>query len=88
MARRARAGSDRALGKIARYCIAWRREGPALLVVCNDFNLNLHKFVERTVRGWKAQGVPVVAYFVRADAGDTGNDDEFLAGSFRSEGRP
>jgi hypothetical protein len=77
--------SDRALGQMSRYCIAWRREGPALLVVCNDYDPGLRTFVNRTVRGWKAQGVPVVAYFVRASAGDVGADDEFPAGTFRNE---
>jgi hypothetical protein len=79
--------SDRALGQMARYCVAWRRQGPALLIVCNEFDPNLRMFVARTVRGWKAQGVPVVAYFVRSDASDTGSDDEFPAGTFKSEGR-
>ena len=75
--------SDRALGQMARYCIAWRQKGPALLVVCNEFDHNLRTFVERTVRGWKAQGVPVMAYFARADGIIEAGDDEFVPGTFK-----
>jgi hypothetical protein len=81
----ASAESDRALGQMARYCIAWRREGPAVLVVCNDFDRNLRTFVERTVRGWKAQGVPVMAYFARQASVESG-DDEFLPETFKAPG--
>jgi hypothetical protein len=77
----ASAESDRILGQMARYCIAWRRKGPALLVVCNEYDDNLRRFVERTVRGWKAQGIPVMAYFARNPQVVAG-DDEFPPGTF------
>jgi hypothetical protein len=38
------------------------------------------------VRGWKAQGVPVMAYFARADADVGAGDDEFLPGTFNTDG--
>lgn len=80
----ASAESDRALGQMARYCMAWRREGPAVLIVCNEYDGNLRTFVERTVRGWKAQGLPVMAFFARSGTVQAG-DDEFEPGTFRAE---
>ena len=73
--------TDRALGQMARYCVAWRRKGPALLIVCNEYDHDLRMFVERTVRGWKAQGIPVMAYFARHPSVAAG-DDEFPPGTF------
>jgi len=60
--------SDRSLGQMLRYLIAWAGRGPAILVVCNAYDDNLRAMVQRHVRSWKAQGVPVMAYFVRSDS--------------------
>jgi hypothetical protein len=60
--------SDRSLGQMLRYLIAWAGKGPAILIVCNQYDDNLRALVQRHVRSWKAQGVPVMAYFVRSRA--------------------
>ena len=76
--------SDRSLGQMQRYSIAWRGRGPALLVVCNEYDDNLRKLTDQAVRGWKRQkkyGVPVMAYFARHPSVAEG-DDEFPADSF------
>ena len=73
--------SDRSLGQMQRYSFAFRRTGPALLVVCNEFDDGLRIFVEKTIRGWKATGSPVMAYFARHPSLADG-DDEFPAGSW------
>lgn len=67
--------TDRALGQMLRYLMAWRSKGPAVLVVCNDYDENLRQFVQRSVRSWKAQGVPVMAYFVRSADDKAALDD-------------
>lgn len=58
--------SDRSLGQMLRYLVAWRSRGPALLLVCNEYDDNLRRLIGRHVKSWKAQGVPILAYFVRA----------------------
>jgi hypothetical protein len=68
--------SDRSLGQMQRYSIAFRRTGPAVLIVCNEYDENLRIFVERTIRAWKSQGTPVLAYFARHPSVIEG-DDEF-----------
>jgi hypothetical protein len=60
--------SDRSLGQMLRYLIAWAGKGPAILIVCNEYDDNLRGMIQRHVRSWKAQGVPVMAYFVRSEA--------------------
>jgi hypothetical protein len=60
--------SDRALGQMLRYLVAWADRGPALLLVCNECNGHLRSLIKRYVRSWQAQGVPVMAYFVRTDS--------------------
>jgi hypothetical protein len=67
--------SDRSLGQMLRYLIAWAGRGPAVLLVCNEYDDNLRAMIQRHVRSWKAQGVPVMAYFVRSGlAEDPGAD--------------
>jgi hypothetical protein len=60
--------SDRALGQMLRYLVAWADKGPALLLVCNECDGHLRALIKRYVRSWQAQGVPVMAYFVRTDS--------------------
>jgi hypothetical protein len=68
--------SDRSLGQMNRYSIGFRRHGPALLVVCNEYDDELRVLVEKTVRSWKTHGAPVMAYFAR-DPNVRDEDSEF-----------
>jgi hypothetical protein len=76
--------SDRSLGQMSRYSMAFRRKGPALLVVCNEFDAELRVFVEKTIRGWKTHGAPVMAYFAREP--DVRSEDSEFTQSWNSSG--
>ena len=69
--------SDRALGQMLRYLVAWREKGPALLLICGEANENLKAYVTIYIRSWKGARVPIFAWFIRTAEGVVpGTEDE------------
>lgn len=62
--------TDRALGQLLRYLWLWRTKGTAVLVICGEYDRHLKALAQNYVRGWRAQGLPVMALFVRETEGD------------------
>jgi hypothetical protein len=60
------ATADRAVGQLTRYVAYWRKRGPSLLLICDEFDAHLRKVVDEQVRRWKALDIPVMAYYVRS----------------------
>jgi hypothetical protein len=60
-----------------RYLLAWKRRGPAVLVVCGDCSEELRFLIRTYVVGWRRQiQLPVTVYFKRDSTAPT--DDEFM----------
>ncbi len=60
------ASADRAVGQVTRYLHYWRKHGPSLLLVCNEFHPGLREIVDSQVGIWKKSQIPVMAHYVRS----------------------
>jgi hypothetical protein len=63
--------TDRALGQVVRYLLAWKTRGPALLIVCGDCRPLYQALVKMYTTLWRrVLRIPVTVYFLRADRAD------------------
>lgn len=69
--------TDRAMGQMLRYLLAWKGKGPAILAVCGRITPELRFLVRLYVRTWRRQlNLPVTVYFKFDD--DASRSDEHL----------
>jgi hypothetical protein len=67
------ADADRALGQMLRYLFAWKKCGPAILVVAGDAPPEIRFLVRLYVDTWRERlQMPVTVYFKRDDVADPG----------------
>jgi hypothetical protein len=60
--------TDRALGQMVRYLLAWKQHGPALLIVCGRHRAVYRALVRVYVHLWRTTlRIPVTVYFLRKD---------------------
>ena len=70
---------------MCRYLLAWKKKGPALLVICGEVSPDIRFLIRRTIHAWRDHmGLPVSLIFTRNDA-DIRRAAEFPV---RSEGSP
>lgn len=62
--------TDRAMGQMLRYLIAWKRRGPSMLIVCGDVSPEIRFLVRIYINAWrKILNLPVTVLFRRFPAG-------------------
>ena len=60
--------TDRAMGQMLRYLLAWKSRGPAILAVCGKISPELRFLVRVYVQTWRKQlNLPVTVFFKRDD---------------------
>jgi PD-(D/E)XK nuclease superfamily len=60
--------ADRAMGQMLRYLLAWRDQGPAVLVVCGEVPPIMRFLVRHYVDIWRGRlGCPITVFFKRDD---------------------
>lgn len=63
--------TDRALGQMVRYALAWKQIGPALLIVCGECRPLYRALVTTYITLWRKElRIPVTAYFLRDQMAD------------------
>jgi hypothetical protein len=63
--------TDRALGQIVRYLLAWKQSGPALLIVCGECRDLYRALMLTYVTIWRKElKIPVTVYFLRAEGSE------------------
>jgi hypothetical protein len=68
--------SDRALGQMLRYLLAWKERGPAILAICGETSPEIKFLIRMYIRTWREHlNLPVGVYFKQGD--DEGAPDEF-----------
>ena len=59
---------DRALGQMLRYLLAWKKKGPAILIVAGYTTPAIRGLVRYYVKEWRgSMGLPVTVFFKRYD---------------------
>jgi hypothetical protein len=63
--------TDRALGQIVRYLLAWKQKGPALLIVCGECRDLYRALMLTYVTIWRRDlRIPITVYFLRAEGAE------------------
>lgn len=78
--------TDRAMGQMLRYLLAWKGKGPSILVVCGDISPEIRFLVRMYTTTWrKTVNLPVTVLFRRFPAGteaEMPTDDPLLESTF------
>jgi hypothetical protein len=60
--------SDRSMGQMLRYLLAWKDRGPAILVVCGQCDSVTQLLTKDNIRSWRESlKLPVTVWFVREE---------------------
>ena len=70
--------TDRALGQMLRYLLAWKDKGPAVLAVCGEAPPEIRFLVRVHVRTWRKQlNLPIIVFF-KQDANEVSDEASML----------
>lgn len=73
--------SDRSLGQMLRYLLAWKARGPAILVICGECDPLMSLIVRQYVDSWRtARQLPVTVWFARDEAVTAVDDRVYTPG--------
>jgi hypothetical protein len=63
--------SDRSLGQLFRYLLAWKEKGPAVLIICGDCDGILRFIIREYVTTWRERfSMPVTVFFAQHEGAE------------------